>query len=151
MSPHEYAGKPGFVPPEISRMDRYCDPFAADVWSLGVCLYAMLVGFPLYRSPNDEVFDSLENGKARSVVHLESTAKGARLSSAAKDLISRMLHIKPKKRPTLAQILRHPFVTQQSFLKTAATSMFGSNDGKQQIITVSRPGKSARIATTTTI
>lgn len=36
------------------------------------------------------------------------------ISSDAKDLIRQMLHIVPNRRPTAAQILRHPWIVQQT-------------------------------------
>ena len=43
-------GKPGYLAPEVVR-EEDSDPFASDIWSLGVCLYMMLTGRPLYSSP----------------------------------------------------------------------------------------------------
>lgn len=36
------------------------------------------------------------------------------MSPEAKDLLRQMLHIVPQRRPTAAQILRHPWILQQS-------------------------------------
>lgn len=36
------------------------------------------------------------------------------ISSGAKDLLRQMLHIVPNRRPTAAQILRHPWIVQQT-------------------------------------
>ena len=37
------SGTPAYLAPEVLRKQSY-DPYAADMWALGVCLYYMLVG-----------------------------------------------------------------------------------------------------------
>ena len=51
LAPRQCCGKRGYVAPEVVR-EEACDPFASDIWSLGVCLYAMLTARPLYHSPS---------------------------------------------------------------------------------------------------
>jgi len=41
--PRPCHGKPSLLPPEIVK-EEPCDPYAADIWSLGVCLYTMCTG-----------------------------------------------------------------------------------------------------------
>lgn len=47
-----------YLAPEVVVCDAY-DPFAADVWSVGVCLYMMLTAKPLYSHYNDISFELL--------------------------------------------------------------------------------------------
>ena len=51
LTPQPCYGKPSYLSPEVVR-EEGCDPFASDVWSLGVCLYMMLTARPLYSSPS---------------------------------------------------------------------------------------------------
>jgi serine/threonine protein kinase len=44
--------------PEIWR-EEPTDGYSADVWSLGVMLYIMLTGSPLYTEPQDAYFSLL--------------------------------------------------------------------------------------------
>lgn len=53
---------------EVARCHYRADPFAMDVWSLGVCLYTLMTGVHLYLGPHEEVFQILEEGGAWSVV-----------------------------------------------------------------------------------
>jgi hypothetical protein len=49
--------------PEVVR-GAVEDPLAADCWSLGVCLYMLLTGSPLYSDPWSQPFALLESGQA---------------------------------------------------------------------------------------
>lgn len=85
------------------------DPFAADVWSLGICLYTMLMGHHLYDSTSSPAFRLLANGGVREVVKVYEGYELPRLSLAALDLVCSMLHGDPAQRPTLEKVLAHHF------------------------------------------
>lgn len=100
-----------FVAPEVLKRQGY--DLACDIWSLGVLLYIMLEGkTPFASSPNDSpemILTRIGSGH----IDLESGVWST-ISSDAKDLIRQMLHIVPNRRPTAAQILRHPWIVQQT-------------------------------------
>lgn len=98
-----YGGKVGYIAPEMESMRPECDLFAADVWSLGVCLCNLLTGHPLYTNTDDMNFFHLKHGGVRNILNR------TRLSAAAKDLLCQMLNPKPDKRITLEEVLEHPF------------------------------------------
>lgn len=74
------------------------------MWSLGVVLYAILIGKPPFETP--EVKMTYE--KIKRAVY--SFPEHIKISDNAKNLISRIFNLDPSKRPTLAQILAHPFI-----------------------------------------
>ena len=108
IAPQQCCGKPGYIAPEVVR-EEACDPFAADIWSLGTCLYAMLTGRPLYNSSRDQAFKLMARGGADDVISIYETY-GLHVSDGAKELLCRMLHADPTKRITLEGVLKHPFI-----------------------------------------
>ncbi|CAI7790777.1 unnamed protein product [Closterium sp. NIES-53] len=94
-----YAGSKPYEAPEVMAGDAYDE--SADIWSLGVTLYAMLSGkWPLFRG-GKRVFDE-------KVDFASDDWKN--VSSDAKDLIRRMLCVDVNERFTIDEVLAHPWV-----------------------------------------
>ncbi|KAI8973034.1 kinase-like domain-containing protein [Pilobolus umbonatus] len=108
MSP---CGTIGYTAPEIVRDQWYSS--SVDLWALGCVLYTMLCGFPPF-------FDENTEGLTRKVVIGEYEFMSPwwdHVSSEAKDLVSHLLHINPKKRYTIQQCLLHPWMTKKLELR----------------------------------
>ncbi|KAM5279700.1 serine/threonine-protein kinase DCLK3 [Ctenodactylus gundi] len=99
-------GTPTYVAPEILSEKGY--GLEVDLWAAGVILYILLCGFPPFRSPErdqEELFNIIQLG------HFEFLAPyWDNISDAAKDLVSRLLVVDPKKRYTAHQVLQHPWI-----------------------------------------
>ncbi|XP_027790340.2 sperm motility kinase 2B-like [Marmota flaviventris] len=89
--------------PEIIQGKGFEGP-PADVWSLGITLYFMLSGTrPFKRSTTEGLKKRILEASYSIPPHM---------SEEASDLIQQILTLDPKQRPTLEQIMRHPWLTQ---------------------------------------
>uniref|UniRef100_A0AAR2K9S4 Ribosomal protein S6 kinase n=1 Tax=Pygocentrus nattereri TaxID=42514 RepID=A0AAR2K9S4_PYGNA len=102
-----------FVAPEVLKRQGYDE--GCDIWSLGVLLYTMLAGFtPFANGPEDtpeEILSRIGSGRF--------TLTGGNwdaVSEAAKDLVSKMLHVDPHQRLTAKQVLKHPWIMHRDQL-----------------------------------
>ncbi|XP_051020170.1 ribosomal protein S6 kinase alpha-2 [Acomys russatus] len=108
-----------FVAPEVLKRQGY--DAACDVWSLGILLYTMLAGFtPFANGPDDtpeEILVRIGSGKfALSGGNWDS------ISDAAKDVVSKMLHVDPQQRLTAVQVLKHPWIVNREYLSQSQLS-----------------------------
>jgi len=102
---------PYYVAPEIFGDQRY--DFACDIWSLGVILYILLVGYPPFYSMSGQ--NTLTPGMKSRIQHANystATKEFKHVSKDAIELISRMLVVDPKNRITIDEIMRHPWINQ---------------------------------------
>uniref|UniRef100_A0A7N4NTR7 non-specific serine/threonine protein kinase n=1 Tax=Sarcophilus harrisii TaxID=9305 RepID=A0A7N4NTR7_SARHA len=102
-----------FVAPEVLKRQGY--DAACDIWSLGILLYTMLAGFtPFANGPDDtpeEILARIGSGK-----YALSGGNWDSVSDAAKDVVSKMLHVDPHQRLTAVQVLRHPWIVNRDYL-----------------------------------
>jgi serine/threonine-protein kinase HSL1 (negative regulator of Swe1 kinase) len=97
-------GSPHYAAPELIRGEAYKGS-AADIWSCGVILYALLAG----RLP----FDDEDLVTLLNKVKLGNFEIPDAIDPLAKDLIRKMLEKDASKRITIPQIQAHPFYTSQ--------------------------------------
>ena len=93
-------GSPHYACPEVVTGQPYSGE-AADIWSVGVILYALLTG----RLPFDDNNIRRLLKKVRAGRYLIPNW----VSADIKDLISRMLTVDPERRISIAQIKAHPW------------------------------------------
>jgi len=107
-----FCGTPSYMSPEIVLRKEYAGP-QADVWALGVLLYAMLCGTFPFKGRNDrELYKKISNVLIVYPDHL---------SGLAKNLLQRIFQLDPDKRPTAHEIMNDPWLSTTSdkdFLNT---------------------------------
>jgi BR serine/threonine kinase len=93
-------GSPHYASPEVISGHPY-DGRLADVWSCGVILYALLTGtLPFDEDNTSSLLKKIKIG----IFHIPH-----HVSSAAQDLIKKILIVDPKRRYTIADIKQHPW------------------------------------------
>ncbi|XP_030920650.1 maternal embryonic leucine zipper kinase isoform X1 [Geospiza fortis] len=96
-------GSPAYAAPELIQGKAYIGS-EADIWSMGVLLYALLCGFLPFDDDNVmAVYRKIMRGKY-------STPKW--LSPSSTLLLDQMLQVDPKKRITVQHLLSHPWLMQ---------------------------------------
>ncbi|GKZ01122.1 hypothetical protein MPSEU_001063800 [Mayamaea pseudoterrestris] len=109
MKPQGVCGKHNYMSPEVFANIENFDGFAIDLWAAGVILYIMLTGFPPYdqASRTDQRFELIVSGRLMEQLCNWDII----LTDEAGDLMQKMLRYKPKDRLTLAEVMSHPWVT----------------------------------------
>jgi len=95
-------GTPYYVAPEVLRgtYNQSCD-----VWSLGVMIYVILVGFPPFNGDNHkEIFENIMHDDL-----IFDYPEFENISEEAIDLMKKMIVKEPSQRLTASQALRHPW------------------------------------------
>lgn len=82
------------------------------MWSCGVITYIMLCGYPPFHGDSDDdILKKIQSGKFQ--FEGPSYAKiWTKISSEAKDMISKMLTLDHNKRPSALEILQHPWIVK---------------------------------------
>lgn len=133
----EYEGKSNYLQtwcgtvcysaPEMLKGEKYAGE-KVDVWSLGIILYALLVG--------ELPFDDDDEMVTKAKILKEEPKYPDHFPAQAKDLCQLLLSKRPILRPTLADILQHPWLSefaprQQETLKLQQPAPFSTELEKE--------------------
>lgn len=111
-------GTAGYMSPEACR--GAVEP-ASDVWSLGLTVYELLMGeLPWGRDLNNEARFIARLGKDET---LQPDIRPLRGDDEAFDFVQKCVQRDASRRPTVAQLLRHPFLRHLS----------GAGDNKEDV------------------
>lgn len=119
---HDVCGSKSYAAPEVlaNTADGY-DGYAADMWSLGVSIFAMLSGFfPLDEATvNDWRFPKLIDAQRRGHSTVSSVyqwyKRPVHLSAEVRHMIDGLLTIDPRRRMTMEQLRQHPWIRGTKF------------------------------------
>ena len=96
-------GSPAYAAPELVSGRNYLGS-EADIWSMGVLLYALLCGFL--------PFDDENIGQLYRKIQAGVYEKPSWLSTGSLELLDAMLQTDPKRRITVKQLLTHPWLVE---------------------------------------
>jgi len=108
-------GTPNYIAPEVLD-SKVGHSYEADIWSLGIVLYTLLIGIPPFKS------EDAKTTYSRIKVKDYSFPKDVVISEEARDLITKILDLDPSKRPTPDEILEHEFFAAYSIPKLMLVS-----------------------------
>ena len=139
-------GTPNYLSPEVLNYGKVAGnkarvTKAADTWSLGCILYQMVFGKTPFQSfVGMDKYIAIVN--AKEVIHIPpegcSEDLKARLPGSLVDVLRGCLQRDPKMRPTIRQLLRHPFLTGNTFCPhcshcaASASTDDGSDEEEEQ-------------------
>ncbi|KAK6350679.1 hypothetical protein TWF718_003864 [Orbilia javanica] len=104
MKTSKSAGSPAFLPPEMCTLGQTeYDGRAADIWSMGVCLYCFFYG----RLPfdHDGIMELYESIREEEIQYTDDTPP------ELLNLFHRILERDPTKRITMDELRAHPWIT----------------------------------------
>jgi serine/threonine protein kinase len=112
---YEHCGTPAYIAPEIFKDEGY-EGFSCDIWSAGVTLYYMLAGVqPFKANKIEDLKEIIIKGEFDPVEDV---------SDEANDLINGMLRLDPKKRFTIEDVLKHPWLKNVNINKRENLNIF---------------------------
>lgn len=100
-----------YLPPEM--LNNQGHNTSADIWSLGVLLFEMLVGnSPFYDSAQQALLRNISSGKFKFPRSFPPNAK---------DLVMKMLKLNPDERITATMVLKHSWMMQHPPIRETMT------------------------------
>lgn len=103
---HKRCGSYFYVAPEV--LAKNYKGGTCDVWSVGVVLFVMLVGYPPFYGETDaEIADQVKHADPDL-----TQKRWKNISEDAKDLVLRMLNKSPKQRINITEALNHPWLRE---------------------------------------
>lgn len=99
-------GTPNYIAPEVLFDTDKGHSFEVDIWSMGVVLYTLIVGRPPFQTKDvKDIYRRIRGNDWTFPTDRE-------VSPDAQELVKRILVREPEDRPTLHQIVDHPFFTK---------------------------------------
>ena len=105
----KYVGKTHYKAPKVYEKKLLFDARKADIWSLGVSFFMMIIGAPPYKLPidTDDHFPLIKQNNINAI--LKRWGRDHYINKNTQLLLNQMLQIDEKKRITIYQMQHHPY------------------------------------------
>lgn len=126
-----HCGKRNYMAPEILSGKEFIEaPTLCDLWSAGICLLYLLLGFPPieFASHNDPRYLFIIQGKLKELLHYWEITH---LSEEVIDLLQRLLKENPEERLTISEMFRHPWL--QEIVFSSSSSLLEEEEQEMEI------------------
>ena len=132
-----FCGSLQYAAPEILNSQTSYDGFKADIWSLGIIMFAIHSGSMPVVNESDA---TLIRTELNDIQHRIRNGVGAfQMSANLKDLLSKILVIDPNGRISLENALKHVWFTEKSAKKVKSAEKSGAASNSQSTKVIPLP------------
>jgi serine/threonine protein kinase len=138
-----------YMAPEVYnlKLNEFFDAMAADVYSIGISIFRLLTGgFPDLREILNDLSTSESDQRATDEMMVDShniKSIWMQLSKEVRSLILSMLNPIPEERPTIFDVLSHPWLNQE-FSPINMEDVYLEMSSREEIIKILKESKSRR-------
>ncbi|KAI9922874.1 hypothetical protein PsorP6_001789 [Peronosclerospora sorghi] len=145
----ETVGKLFYMAPEVLAGVQY-SATKADVWSLGVMLFIMLIGAPPVEtaSSTDARFRLISSEGVRKLIDRWGLTND--LPAAAIDLLADMLEVDPELRISIGEVVSHPFLLRDSSMAIPQKRMLALNIQQTRVASPAKQSSQSSTACSST-